>query len=288
MQQTTTEQLVIVTPGETIMEDNEGYLLGHGTYLDDDNRVVASKCGIVERISQYISVKPLQSRYMPRDGDVIVGRISKLTHSSWVVDINGYQDAILRLSSVNIATTQRRKTYEDSLNMRALFVEDDVIVAEIMDSKKFVSLQTRSARYGKLSKGIFIKVKPMLIKPSHNRFHTFSFGTEIIIGANGYIFIRQFDPQRERVAKQTNPFSLGHTVKQEEEEKKVNQQPVVNSQEHMINMIRVRNAVAALDKLLLPIHPDTILKVVEASRTLEPKYMIEHEHMLTMTASIRS
>ena len=37
--------------------------------------MIASVCGIVERVNKLISVRPMKSRYIPKIGDVVVGRV---------------------------------------------------------------------------------------------------------------------------------------------------------------------------------------------------------------------
>lgn len=46
----------------------------------------------------------------------------------WKVDVGGKQDAVLPLSSINLpGGVQRRRAYEDQLNMRQFFQENDLI-----------------------------------------------------------------------------------------------------------------------------------------------------------------
>ncbi|KAF8702734.1 hypothetical protein HU200_032562 [Digitaria exilis] len=70
---------------------------GHGT-SDQDGEVVATLCGVVERVNKLVYVRTLRARYKPEVGDIIVGRV-----------------------------IERRRTAVDELNMRSIFVENDVI-----------------------------------------------------------------------------------------------------------------------------------------------------------------
>jgi exosome complex component RRP4 len=102
---------------------------GHGTFRDDQDQLLSSVCGIVERVNKLISVRPLRARYPGDVGDIVVGRITEIRGKVWKVDIQARQDATLLLSSVNLpGGIQRRKTHEDQLNMRSLFAENDLIV----------------------------------------------------------------------------------------------------------------------------------------------------------------
>lgn len=125
---------------------------GHGTYVED-GKMISCVAGVVERVNKLISVRPLRSRYTGEVGDVVVGRITQVGAKKWQVDVQGRQDAILLLSSINLpGGVQRRKTYEDQLNMRKLYVENDLISAEVQQffHDGTMSLQTRSLRYGKV------------------------------------------------------------------------------------------------------------------------------------------
>ena len=58
------------------------------------------------------------------------------------------------------------RTYEDQLQMRSLFTENDLISAEIQNigADGLISLHTRSLKYGKLENGLLVVV------PSVSRF----------------------------------------------------------------------------------------------------------------------
>ena len=50
------------------------FLRGHGVYVKD-GKMIASVCGVVERVNKLISVRTLKSRYIPKIGDVVVARV---------------------------------------------------------------------------------------------------------------------------------------------------------------------------------------------------------------------
>ena len=131
----------VVTPGEPI-DAEPGCLRGHGTLMRDDGTLVATVSGVVERVNKLVSVRPLRARYHGEVGDVVIGRIvearrrrmgregtqdraegahalAQVGAKRWRADINGRQDAVLMLASINLpGGEQRRRTAEDQLNMR--------------------------------------------------------------------------------------------------------------------------------------------------------------------------
>jgi len=54
-----------------------GFMRGHGTYIKD-GYLIASVCGVVERVNKFVFVRPLKSRFTGDIGDVIVGRVSEV------------------------------------------------------------------------------------------------------------------------------------------------------------------------------------------------------------------
>lgn len=185
-------QIVVVTPGQVISTETGAFLRGHGTYMSN-NELVASVAGVVEKVNQLITVRPLVSRYIGEVGDIVVGRVTEVGNKRWKVDVNGQQDASLMLSSVTLpGGAQRRRTYEDQLQMRNFFVENDLISAEIQEVRYdgSLSLHTRSLRYGKLENGQFVQVAPPLVKRVKQHMVTLpGLGIDVILGTNGYMWV---------------------------------------------------------------------------------------------------
>jgi exosome complex component RRP4 len=160
--------------------------------------LVSSVAGRVERVSKLVSVRPVKSRYSGDVGDLVVGRIVAIESKRWKVDIRGWKDAALQLSSVNLpGGVQRIRTYEDQLQMRTLYTENDLISAEIQNIKPdgLVSLHTRSLKYGKLENGVLICVPAALVKrlPQHNV--TLPWEIDVLLGKNGMIWITRTIPE---------------------------------------------------------------------------------------------
>uniref|UniRef100_A0A7N2KRJ1 Uncharacterized protein n=1 Tax=Quercus lobata TaxID=97700 RepID=A0A7N2KRJ1_QUELO len=79
----------------------DGVLKGHGT-LDLNGELVATLCGVVERVNKLVYVRALRARYKPEVGDIVVGRVSEVAQKRWRLDIHYSQDAVLMLSSMNL------------------------------------------------------------------------------------------------------------------------------------------------------------------------------------------
>ncbi|KAL0955158.1 hypothetical protein HGRIS_004067 [Hohenbuehelia grisea] len=180
----------LTLPGE-YLTSSQAFMRGHGTYVNDEE-VIASVAGTVERVNKLVTVRPVRTRYNPEVGDLVVGRITEVQPRRWKVDAHSRQDAVLMLSSVNLpGGIQRRKLESDELQMRTFFEEGDLLVAEVQAffSDGAMSLHTRSLRYGKLRNGQLVVVPPILVRRLKSHFITLPCGVDLILGLNGYIWI---------------------------------------------------------------------------------------------------
>lgn len=276
---------VFVNVADPIQVQNESTVLkGHGTQ-HVDGELLATLCGLVERVDQLVTVRPLRARYNANIGDVVVGRISEVGSKRWKVDINSKLDVHLMLSAVNLpGGIQRRRTVVDELNMRTLFVENDLISAEVQSvhSDGSVHLHTRSLKYGKLEKGQLVKVAPYLVKPMKQHFHSLKqYGVDIIIGCNGYVWVSALsDAQKpdELGSVQSTGSTIPGTAKHaslssqeasagtsgEHEIFPANEQAFI-SLEVRERICRFSNVIRVLSALGFLISPDSIIDTFEAS-----------------------
>ncbi|VVB06624.1 unnamed protein product [Arabis nemorensis] len=183
----TAQNSVSVT--DSIAVNHEDALLkGHGTY-EVEGELLSTVCGVVERVDKLVYVRTLRARYKPEVNDIVVGRVIEVAQKRWRVDIHS---TLAYMDLPHDDAVQKRKTSEDELNMRNIFVEDDVVCAEVHDFQRDGSLvlQDKSQKYGKLEKGQLLKVDPYLVKRSYNHFHCIeSLGIDLILGRNGFIWV---------------------------------------------------------------------------------------------------
>jgi len=193
------EHAKITSPGESITSAR-AFMRGHGTYVNNDE-VIASVAGVIERVNKLVTVRALRTRYNPEVGDLVIGRITEVQPRRWKVDANARQDAVLMLSSVNLpGGVQRRKLESDELQMRNFFEEGDLLVAEVQAffADGAMSLHTRSLKYGKLRNGQLVSVPPILIRRLKSHFCSLPSGVDLILGLNGYIWISKHVQDNEK------------------------------------------------------------------------------------------
>ncbi|XP_058861612.1 exosome complex component RRP4-like [Acipenser ruthenus] len=191
----------LVAPGDVITTDT-GFMRGHGTYTEDE-KLMASVAGEVERVNKLICVRPLKTRFNGEVGDVVVGRITEVQQKRWKVETNSRLDSVLLLSSINLPGGElRRRSSEDELAMRDYLQEGDLISAEVQSvfADGALSLHTRSLKYGKLGQGVLVQVSPSLVKRRKTHFHNLLCGASIILGNNGYVWIYPTPAQQDEEA----------------------------------------------------------------------------------------
>ena len=183
------EEKSIVVPGEVLAEGMDN-LPGFGTYRKDD-KIMASRLGIMIVDGRAIKIIPVSGSYMPKKNDVIIGRVIDVTLSGWRLDINSAYSAMLMLKDGSSEYISRGSDLTQYYNL------GDHIVSKITNvtSQKLVDLTMKGPGLRKLAGGRIIKVSPFkvpriigkqgsmvsLIKQATN--------CKIIVGQNGLIWL---------------------------------------------------------------------------------------------------
>ncbi len=141
----------VVIPGEVIFEGDD-YLPGEGTQKRD-NQIVAMRYGLAEENKKLVKVIPLSGVYLPRRGNVVIGKVENVTFNGWVVDINTADGAFLSLMEV--------PRYVNKDDLEEVFMIGDMLVAKINAiNKRGIDLTVKLKGLGRLDKGIIIHINP--------------------------------------------------------------------------------------------------------------------------------
>jgi exosome complex component RRP4 len=179
----------LVAPGDLIAEG--AYIAGENTYAEN-NRIYASRIGIVEYDNKKINVVALKAFYMPRVEDIVIGTVVDVGFNGWAVDINAPYQAILRASDV---LSRPFKPQKDELSQ--VLNIGDLIVAKITayDRSHDPQITVAEPGLGKITRGQIIKITPTKIprvigrKGSMISMIKQETGCQIILGLNGIILI---------------------------------------------------------------------------------------------------
>ena len=176
----------LVVPGELLAEDD--YYPGRGTF-DDDGKICSKLLGLVSLRNKKISVIPLKSKYLPKKGDVVIGKIDDVRFSMWGVDINSPYSGILPASEV---------FGREKKELSRVFDIGDVLFLRIVDvdEVKKVKLGLKGRGMGKFKGGVIVDIAPTKVprligkKGSMINMIKDKTGCKIVVGQNGLVWVK--------------------------------------------------------------------------------------------------
>lgn len=190
-----TENRSIVVPGEPLYE-GEDLQAGTGTYAED-GQILSRFHGTVEyRDGGEVRVKPMRGRYIPQEGDSIIGKIEKVSYSNWIVDLNSPYDAVLPIGE---AVEEYVDLSEDDI--ADWFDVNEMIVAKIqkVTKGKDVQLTMKDRRAKKIEGGMILRISPTKVPRVIGRKGTMvnmiknKTDCTIVVGQNGRVWIKGED-----------------------------------------------------------------------------------------------
>lgn len=185
------EEKKIVVPGEILAKGIE-FLPGHGTYKEDGE--IRSKIMGLARVKEHlISVVPLSGAYIPLAGDGVIGVVSNVQISSWMVDINSPYMGFLPLSEGT----------EEFIDLTRSDITDyydvgDVVYSRVnrVTKRKDIQLTMKDRMCRKLRGGNMIRITPAKVPRLIGRSGSMiemikrKTGCYIIVGQNGLVWIK--------------------------------------------------------------------------------------------------
>ena len=176
----------LVLPGEEI--DVHGLQPGPGTYRVD-GRTYASVLGLLSRRPPVVRVIPLSGRYIPKPKDVVVGTVTDVQTTFWLLDIGAPRWAPLHMTGtpwkIDVGETGQY-----------LHVGDTVVVAiENLDPTGRIGVTMLGDDLGKVDGGTVIPLSPAKVPRLIGRggsmiqMLTQQTGCRIAVGQNGRIWV---------------------------------------------------------------------------------------------------
>lgn len=190
----------LVTPGELLAEGD--YLSGDNTYKEDE-RIYATIIGIANSSGRTVYVTALKGCYIPRVGDLVIGKVIDVSLGGWIVDINAPYNAIL------YATDTLGRSYNPRRDeLTRVFDVGDLILAKVIiyDRTRDPVLSVRKTGFGKISHGHVLTITPTKIprligkKGSMITMIKNETGCHITIGQNGRVLVVGRKPEDEALA----------------------------------------------------------------------------------------
>ena len=186
----------LVIPGQVLADDE--YYSGRGTFKEN-GKVCSSLMGLVSLRNKKIRVIPLKSKYVPKKGDVVIGKINDVRFSMWDVDINSPYSGILPAFEVfGREKKELNKVYDvgDVLFLRVVDV----------DEIKKAKLGLKGRGMGKFKGGIIVDIAPTkvprLIGKKGSMINMIKDKTKckIVVGQNGLVWVKG-DEDMEQLTK---------------------------------------------------------------------------------------
>jgi len=150
-----------------------------------------------------LKVIPLKGRYIPKEGDIVVGIVVDITLSSWIVDINSPY-----LSVLNASDYLGRSFNPLTDNIRKYLEIGDVVVGKIaaFDRSRGPILTVQDKGLGKVVEGALVEIEPIkvarVIGKRRSMLNMLIEQTrcDILVGNNGRIILKCPDPELEYIA----------------------------------------------------------------------------------------
>lgn len=188
----------VVIPGEVIVE-GEDFLPGESTEKRD-GKIHALRYGLAEEQNNLIKVIPLSGVYIPKRGNVIIGRIENVLANGWLVDIGSPDSAFLSLMEV--------PKFVNKNALDEVFDIDDVVICKIYSiNKRGIDLTVKGRGFGKVDDGIIFKVNPNKVpriigkEGSMIKLVKEKTGCDVTIGQNGEALVQGDSVDAEIFAK---------------------------------------------------------------------------------------
>ena len=191
----------LVIPGQVLADDE--YYSGRGTFKEN-GKVCSSLMGLVSLRNKKLRVIPLKSKYVPKKGDVVIGKISDVRFSMWNVDINSPYSGILPAFEVfGREKKELNKVYDigDVLFLRVVDV----------DEIKKAKLGLKGRGMGKFKGGIIVDIAPTKVprligkKGSMINMIKDKTNCKIVVGQNGLVWVKG-DKDMEQLTKNIIPL----------------------------------------------------------------------------------
>jgi len=177
----------IVVPGEVIIT-GEDYLPGEGARREGDD-VTSDRFGLAEVAGRMIKVIPLSGAYIPRRGNVVLGRVVDVLYNGWLIDIDSASSSFLPIDE--------SPRFINRNEMDQFLAIGDMLAAKIWSIKgRGIDLTLKGRGLGKLEDGFAFRINPSRVPRVIGREGSMitlikeKTGCNITVGQNGWIWIK--------------------------------------------------------------------------------------------------
>ena len=189
----------IVVPGEELANGMD-HLPGQGTYREGE-KIFSSRLGLVSVDGRALKIIPLSGKYLPKRNDTVIGRVTDVLMSGWLLDLNTAYHAMISMRDGSSEFIPK------GANLRKFFDFNDYVVGNITNvtSQKLVDVTVKGPGLHKLKGGRIIKINtskvPRVIGKQGSMVSMIkdSTGCKIVVGQNGVVWLNG-EPEKEIIA----------------------------------------------------------------------------------------
>ena len=193
----------IVVPGELVAEGMD-YVPAVGTFREG-GKIISSVLGLVNLSGRLIKVIPLSGRYIPKSGDVVIGKVADIGFSGWRVDIGWAFEANLSMKEASSDFIDKKT------DLTQYYTYGDVVAAQItyIFGSKIIDLTMKGPGLRKLKGGRIIQITPSKVPRVIGKQGSMismikdKTGCRIIVGQNGLVWIQGEDSNQVILAVDT-------------------------------------------------------------------------------------
>jgi len=178
----------VVVPGQPLAKGR--FRLGREVYVDEAGVIRSKKLGLAEFKDDEVSVVPLAGAYMPKEEDIVIGVVVKISGSTMLVDIRSPYQGAIPIPRSRIAERVDMRKYDLKVG--------DVILAKVrsFDGASSLILTIDSEGLGKLEGGYLLEINPAKVPRVIGKRQSMlsilkeKTRSEIIVANNGRVWVK--------------------------------------------------------------------------------------------------
>lgn len=194
----------VVVPGETIARGMD-MLPGDGAFRQGEE-IRANVLGLADVKGRLVKVIPLAGRYIPKEGDVIIGVVDGIRFSNWSIEINSPYGGTMPIAEASESYLDTKRN-----DMSDYFAAGDTILAKIsmVDNRMNINVSMRGPGLQKLVGGHVFEIAPSKVprvigkSGSMVRAIKDATGCSLFVGQNGRVWLKGPGKEKEALAIQT-------------------------------------------------------------------------------------
>ena len=187
----------IVAPGEVLAAGMD-FLPAYGTIRDGDD-IVSLMVGAVQVDGRVVKVMPFNGKYLPKPGDLVIGKVMDMSFSNWYLDLGDGMTGILSIREV-------AEYIENGADLNRIYKFGDYVVVKVIRaSRAAIDVTMKEQGLRKLGPGRVLKVGttrvPRIIGKQGSMISMIKEKTKcrLTVGKNGLVWI-QGEPADEMIA----------------------------------------------------------------------------------------